>query len=205
MRWKEVMIYNDPTGGAAPYANFPRADLILVSHNHSDHFEATTITAVRKTNGVIIAPFGVYNNLSAALRSNTIVLGSGPLTNNYPAGTNLLGVTVEAVPAYNANHPIGTNNAYVVTIGGRRIFISGDTGNVPEIQRLQDIDVAFLCMNTPFTMDVIAATNCIRAMRPKVVYPYHYRNSGNITTNAAAFKQFLGTDLGIEVRLRKWY
>ena len=199
------MIYNDPTGGAAPYTNFPRADLILISHAHPDHFDASTINAVRKTNGIIIAPSSVYTSLSTALRSNTIVLGSGPLTNTYPTVTNVLGLTVQAVAGYNVTyHPIGANNAYVVTIGDKRIFISGDTGNVPEIRALPNIDVAFLCMNLPFTMDVNQATNCIRIMRPRVVYPYHYRE-GTVTTNAAAFKQRLGTDLGIEVRLRKWY
>jgi L-ascorbate metabolism protein UlaG (beta-lactamase superfamily) len=93
----------------------------------------------------------------------------------------------------------------VLTLGGKRIFISGDTGDVPEIRALTDIDVAFLSMNLPFTMNWISATNCIRAMRPKVVYPYHYRDSGNFYTNPPLFKQWLGTDLGIEVRLRNWY
>ena len=206
MGWKGLMIYNDPTGGAAPYANFPRADLILVSHNHGDHFDAATLSAVKKSNTIIIASSGVYGSMSTALRSNTIVLGSGPLANTYPTVTNVLGLTVEAVAGYNTPyHPIGANNAHVVTIGDKRIFISGDTGNVPEIRAITNIDVAFLCINTPYTMNAIEATNCIRAMRPKVVYPYHYRDDSNATTNAAAFKQRLGMDPGIEVRLRKWY
>jgi L-ascorbate metabolism protein UlaG (beta-lactamase superfamily) len=188
MKWNGLMIYNDPTGGATPYASFPRADLILVSHNHGDHFDASTLSAVRKTNGIIIAPFGVYNHASMTLllRSNTIVLGSGPLTNTYPVSTNLLGLSVQAVAAYNSNHPIGTNNAYVLTIGGKRILMSGDCGDGPEIRTLPDIDVAFLCMNTPFTMTLNQATNCARVMRPKVVYPYHYRDQSGATTNAAA-------------------
>ena len=143
--------------------------------------------------------------MSTALRSNTIVLGSGPLTSTYPTVTNVLGLTVQAVAGYNSYHPIGANNAHVVTVGGKRIFISGDTGNVPEIRALTNIDVAFLCINTPYTMNAIEATNCIRAMRPRVVYPYHYRDDTGATTNAAAFKQRLGMDPGIEVRLRKWY
>jgi len=207
MKWNGLMIYNDPTGGAAPYASFPRADLIFLSHNHGDHFDASTLSAVRKTNGIIIAPFGVYNqgSMTPLLRSNTIVLGSGPLTNTYPTSTNLLGVSVQAVAAYNSYHPLGTNNAYVVTIGGKRLLMSGDCGDGPEIRALPDIDVAFLCMNTPYTMTLNQATNCARVMRPKVVYPYHYRDSSNATTNAAAFKQWLGPGPGIEVRLRKWY
>jgi L-ascorbate metabolism protein UlaG (beta-lactamase superfamily) len=207
MSWKGLMIYGDPTGGATPYASFPRADLILVTHNHGDHFDVGTLGAVRKTNGLIIAPFGVYNHssMTPTLRSNTMILGSGILAGLYPTSTNLLDVNVQTVAGYNSNHPSGTNNAYVLTLGGKRIFMSGDSGDVPEFRALQNIDVAFLCMNVPFTMTVNDATNCIRIMRPKVVYPYHYRDQSQATTNAVAFKQRLGLDPGVEVRLRKWY
>jgi L-ascorbate metabolism protein UlaG (beta-lactamase superfamily) len=110
------------------------------------------------------------------------------------------------VYAFNSNHsPLGFGNGYVLTIADKRIYISGDTGDAPEIRALTNIDVAFLCMNIPFTMTAKDATNAVRAMRPKVVYPYHYRDQSNAITNAATFKKWLGTDLGIEVRLRAWY
>ena len=114
-------------------------------------------------------------------------------------------MTVQAVAGYNSNHPFTNNNCYVLTLGGKRLFFSGDTGDVPEIRALTNIDVAFLAMNLPFTMNWISATNCIRVMRPKVVYPYHYRDQGTTYTNPPLFQQWLGTDLGIEVRLRAWY
>src|SRR5262249_46951773 len=98
----------------------------------------------------------------------------------------------------------GFGNGYVLTIGGKRIYISGDTGNSAEIRSIPNIDVAFLCMNLPFTMTVKDATNVVTEMQPKVVYPYHYQENG-ATANAASFKRLLRTDLGIEVRLRKWY
>jgi L-ascorbate metabolism protein UlaG (beta-lactamase superfamily) len=196
MSWNGKMIYNDPDNDAT-YTGLPKADLILISHTHSDHFNTNTIDAARKADTVIIGSQSVYNSLTPAQKALAIVLG-------YGASTNVLGLNVQAVHAYNGNHTLNFGNGYVVTIGGKRIYISGDTGDVPEIRVLPDIDVAFLCMNPTFTMSVNQATNVIRSMRPKIVYPYHYRDS-NATTNAAFFKQRLGTDLGIEVRLRKWY
>lgn len=198
MQWQGKTIYNDPTNGAAPYLGLPRADLILVSHTHGDHFSSNTIDAVRGSNAVIIAPQLVYNALTAAQKAIAIVLTNGALT-------NVMGLTVEAVPAYNTNHPRGEGNGYVLTIGGQRLYVSGDTGNTLEMRQLPSIDVAFVCMNQPFTMTVNEATNAVRAFRPKVVYPYHYRDQSGTVTNATVFKQRLGTDLGIEVRLRKWY
>lgn len=202
MGWNEKIIYSDPDDDAAyegRYAGLPRGDLILITHEHGDHYSPTKLTALRTAGGVIIVPQRVYNLATfASFRPNAFVLA-------YGASTNVLGVNVQAVPAYNSNHSYSNNNAYVLTIGGKRIFISGDTGDVPEMRSLTDIDVAFLCMNLPFTMSASSATNCIRAMRPKVVYPYHYRESGGVLTNAPVFKQWLGSDLGIEVRLRSWY
>jgi L-ascorbate metabolism protein UlaG (beta-lactamase superfamily) len=198
MSWNGKWIYNDPVGGATLYSAYPRADLILLSHIHSDHYDATTLTAVLATNGVIVAPQAVYSSMSAALQSNTRVLA-------YNATTNLIGIDILAVPAYNGNHPFGMNNSYVFTIGGKRIFTSGDCGDGPEIRGVTNIAVAFLCMNRQFTMDWINATNVVRSMRPTVVYPYHYREGNGDRTNPPIFKQMLGTDPGVEVRLRNWY
>jgi L-ascorbate metabolism protein UlaG (beta-lactamase superfamily) len=198
MQWNGRMTYCDPASTAS-YLGLPKADLILLTHNHSDHFNAATIDAVRGPGAVIVASQATYGSLTVAQRALTVVLG-------YGASSNVQGLTVEAVPAYNSYHsPPGFGNGYLLTIGGRRIYVSGDTGNAPEIRALTNIDVAFVCMNQPFTMTVPEATNAVRAIRPKVVYPYHYRDSNGATTNAATFKQWLGTDLGIEVRLRTWY
>lgn len=198
MRWKGLMIYNDPVGGAGPYAAFPRADLILVSHGHSDHFEVATLTAVKQAGTLLIAPAAVYAGLPAALKALTIPMA-------YGATTNLLGMGIEAIPAYNSNHPKGTGNGYVLTVGGRRIYMSGDTGDLAEMKVLPDIDVAFICVNVPFTMTVTQASGVVRAFRPRVVYPYHYRNQDSSLSNLTAFKTQVGSDLGIEVRQRKWY
>ncbi len=197
-QWQDHLIYNDPVGGATPYNGLPRADLVLVSHSHGDHFHAGTLTAVLDAEGWIIAPAAVYSSLSPTLRARTIALANGQ-------STNLLGLTVEAVPAYNANHPRGAGNGYVVTLGGRRLYFSGDTGDIAEMRALTDIDAAFVCMNVPFTMTVAQAVSAVREFKPRVVYPYHFRNSDGTRANTNLFKTQVGTDLGIEVRLRNWY
>lgn len=200
MRWRGIWIYNDPVGAATRYTGLPRADIILVSHHHGDHLSTTTIDAVRGSNAVIVCPLMVFNGLTSAQRAISIVLTNG-------ATSSIHGAEIEAVPAYNisnSNHPRGVGNGYVVTLGGRRIYIAGDTEDVPEMRTLPDIDVAFIPMNRPFTMYDTNAAAVVRAFRPKVVYPYHYSPS-TPTANLNLFKNQVGTDLGIEVRLRKWY
>jgi L-ascorbate metabolism protein UlaG (beta-lactamase superfamily) len=97
-------------------------------------------------------------------------------------------------------HTKGRGNGYVVTLGGKRIYLSGDTEDIPEMLALKNIDVAFVCMNLPYTMTVEQAARAVRAFRPRVVYPYHYRGS-----DLNKFKELVGTDAGVEVRLREWY
>jgi len=201
MSWNGKTIYNDPVGTAASFQGIPKADLILVSHSHGDHFSSSTLNSVTNANTVIIAPLAVYNSLTANLKSLTLLMTNGTTK-------TVLGLGIEAVPAYNltsANHPKGTGNGYVLTIGGRRIYMSGDTEDIPEMRALQDIDVAFVCMNVPYTMPVDKAASAIRQFRPRVVYPYHFQNQDSSYANLNTLKQQVGTDLGIEVRLRKWY
>ncbi len=206
MSWNGKMIYGDPVGAASLYSGFPKADLILVSHSHSDHYNNTTLAAVVNTGAQIVAPQAVYNGMTAALKAMTTVMLTGqtiPANNTLPQ--TLMSVTIEAIPAYNANHTLGTGNGYVLNLGGKRIFMSGDTGDTPEMRALTNIDVSFVCMNVPFTMTVASAASVVRAFRPGVVFPYHYRNQDNSLADLNSFKQQVGTDLGIEVRLRTWY
>jgi L-ascorbate metabolism protein UlaG (beta-lactamase superfamily) len=202
LNWNGINIYSDPDDDPTyepTYRGMPKADLILVTHSHGDHFSSTKIESLRTASTVIVCPQAVFSGLTANQRTNAVVLG-------HNTSTNTLGLNVEAVYAYNSNHsPLGIANGYVLTIGGQRIYISGDTGDAAELRALPNIDVAFLCMNIPFTMTVSQATNCVRGFQPRIVYPYHYRDQSGAMTNAARFKQLLGTDLGIEVRLRKWY
>jgi L-ascorbate metabolism protein UlaG (beta-lactamase superfamily) len=201
LAWKGKLIYVDPVGGPAPFQGLPRADLILVAHGHGDHFSAPTLEAVRKKTAVIIAPPSVFASMSGVQKALTVVLPNG-------AATNLLGLGIEAVPAYNRAagfHRQGEGNGYVLTLGGRRIYLSGDTEDIPEMRALKTIDVAFVCMNRPYTMTVDQAASAVLQFRPKVVYPYHFRNSDGSMANLAAFQRQVETVPGVEVRLRKWY
>jgi L-ascorbate metabolism protein UlaG (beta-lactamase superfamily) len=202
MSWNGKVIYSDPDDDgqyASRYTGMPKADLILITHSHGDHYSVSQINAVRGSNAVVVVPQSVYDRSDfAALRSMSIPLA-------YGATTNVAGIGIQAVIGTNGNHTLGVNNCYVLTLADKRIFISGDTGNTADIRALSNIDVAFVCMNQPFTMTTSEATNCVRAFGPRIVYPYHYRNQDGSTANAATFKQQLGTNTGIEVRLRSWY
>ncbi len=201
LSWNGKIIYNDPTS-VTP--NLPRADLILVTHVHTDHFNASLLASLRQTNGLIIAPLAVYNSLSAALKTNAIALTNG-------ASTNLPGLLIEAVASYNTTpantgyHPKGVGNGYILTIGGKRLYISGDSEDTPEMRALQNIDVAFLNMNQPYTMSLSQAVSAVRAFHPRIVYPDHYKNADNSLTDLNGFKQQVLTNPAVEVRLRKWY
>jgi L-ascorbate metabolism protein UlaG (beta-lactamase superfamily) len=210
MSYQGKTIYVDPDLAVSLYAGIPKADYVLITHSHGDHFDATTIAGVINTNARIIAPQAVYNSMSAAMRAMTTVLDYNAASMP-PDNIDLLDelgellFSVQAVPAYNNNHPFGGGNGYVVTIDEKRIYISGDTGAQPELRALENIDIAFVCMNTPFTMTPADAVSLVRDMKPRIVYPYHYRNQDGSTGNAIAFKNLMSTDFSIEVRLRKWY
>jgi L-ascorbate metabolism protein UlaG (beta-lactamase superfamily) len=197
--WNRRTLYVDPVGGQGLFKDFPPADLILVAHGHGDHYSASTIEAVRGTNTIILAPPSLRASLPPAQQSLAAWMPNG-------AVTNLLGLRIEAVPAYNLTssfHPKGAGNGYVLTLGGKRIYISGDTEDTPEMRALKNIDVAFLCMNLPFTMTVDQAASALREFRPRVVYPYHFRNRDGALADLEALKAKVGPD--IEIRVRKWY
>lgn len=202
LQWNGKTIYVDPDDDGAflsRYQGLPQADLIAVTHSHGDHFSSSRIDALRKTGTIIVVPVsGVFTSLSAGARATAFVHANG-------ATTNVLGITVEAVPAYNGNHPRGNGNGYVLTMGGKRFYFSGDTGAIPETRALSQIDVAFLCINLPFTMSVTDAASVTRDFRPRVVYPYHYRNQDGSLSNLNTYRQQVGTAGEVEVRQRAWY
>lgn len=197
--WSNLTIYADPVGGAGKYDQLPKADVILITHAHPDHLSVETLKAISTAKTVYVAPTVVADKLPADIKARTTVLKNGE-------SREVSEVKVEAVPAYNTTqdrlqfHPKGVGNGYVLTLGGKRVYISGDTEDTPEIRGLKNIDVAFICMNLPYTMTVDQAASLVREFRPKIVYPYHYRGA-----DLEKFKSAVGTDAGVEVRLRDWY
>ncbi|MBS1855999.1 MAG: MBL fold metallo-hydrolase [Acidobacteria bacterium] len=187
------VLYVDPAQGR--YDGRPPADYILITDIHGDHLAPAVIEKLRKPGTVIVAPKAVAETVKDAR-----VLSNGE-------STTLGAFKIDAIPMYNlkpaANgqvyHEKGRGNGYIVTYGGKRFYIAGDTEGIPEMLALRNIDVAFIPMNLPFTMTPEAAAAAVRAFHPAVVYPYHYRGQ-----DTKIFARALeGT--GIDVRLRDWY
>jgi L-ascorbate metabolism protein UlaG (beta-lactamase superfamily) len=182
------VIHLDPVSMYADYATLPKADLILITHEHPDHLDAKAIQAVSTSNTTVIA-----NAASAKTLPGAVVMKNGDTRSD-------AGIKIEAVPAYNPAkqfHPRGNGNGYVLTFGDKRVFVAGDTENVPEIKALKNIEVAFLPMNLPFTMTPEQVADVAKAIRPKVLYPYHYGNTDpNLLVN------LLKDEKDIEVRIR---
>ncbi len=219
MQWGNRTIYADPSvvgqGFDAPtvFQNFPAPDLIVITHIHADHFDMNTLKAVAQPSTVIVAPQSVFDLMPDPFKALTRVMANGDTIEK-------VGVGIEAIPSYNLDpktpfHPKGRDNGYVLTLAGKRIYIPGDTEDTPEMRALKNIDVAFLPMNPPFTMDVDHAASAAREFKPKVVYPFHYHGrkptaagfdlAAFLTSDVARFKELVGTDAGVEVRLRPWY
>ena len=200
------IVYSDPWDtGNGFYDNVPIGDVVLITHPHGDHFDLAALKKVAVAGRTLfVAPPDVTETLvtSGGYPRETILTLA-----NWERGTLLGGfLAIEAVPAYNfaptTYHPEGLWNGYVVTLNGTtRVYLSGDSEDVPEMRQLQNVDVAFVAFNLPNTMDVPEAASAVVEFSPKVVYPYHYRSS-----NVAEFKRLveLGNQ-GVEVRQLNWY
>lgn len=171
-----MVIYTDPVGGGALYEGLPAPELILITHEHGDHYDADTLSAIMTDTTRLLTNPAVYDMLPAELQAK-----ANAIANFETATVNDIGI--EAIPAYNTTedrlkyHPQGRDNGYVLSVDGRRIYIAGDTEDIPEMRALTDIDVAFLPMNLPYTMTVEQAASGVEAFTPGVVYPYHYKDS----------------------------
>jgi L-ascorbate metabolism protein UlaG (beta-lactamase superfamily) len=189
------IIHIDPFGQLANYTKLPKADMILITHEHFDHFDAKALQAVRTTNSIMI-----LTKSCAQKAAGGIVMTNGDVRIE-------LTIKIEAVPAYNIvnqrapgqpYHPKGQGNGYILTIGDKRIYIAGDTENTPEMKSLKNIDCAFLPMNLPYTMTPEMVADAARAFKPRILYPYHYSD-----TDPSLLVRLLKDTPAVEVRIRR--
>jgi len=188
------VIHVDPVSREGDYTALPDADLILVTHEHGDHLDTGAIAEILKPGTSILVSRSCEGRLEGAE-----VIGNGE-------ETTAAGYPVHAIPAYNITHmrspgqpyhPKGSGNGYILTFGDTRVYVAGDTENTPEMKALEDIDVAFLPMNLPYTMTPEMVADAARAFRPRILYPYHFGE-----TDTSELVRLLANEEGIEVRVR---
>ena len=193
--FKGKIIHIDPVSQCADYSKMPKADLILVTHEHYDHCDLEAIGAIRTDKTLIVIPPDTAEQVK-----DGIIMKNGDKK-------TIQGLLIEAVPAYNLvnmrspgvpYHGKGIGNGYIITCGGKRIYIAGDTENIPEMKLLKNIDVAFLPMNLPYTMTPEMAAAAARSFMPSILYPYHYGD-----TDPEKLVQLLADTPDIQVRIRK--
>lgn len=201
-RFWDRVIYVDPTSVLADYSGCEKADFIFFTHHHDDHFDLEALHLLAKEDTTIVCTKDVAALIPDRGSRDIEVMRNGDSFNFRK------GFSVEAVPAYNYVsrehfHPAGRDNGYIMSFDGLKVYVSGDTEDVPAIQRLADkrIDIAFLPVNQPFTMTVRQAVNAAKIIRPRILYPYHFGQVEEVTDLDRLCADLEGS--GIEVRLRE--
>jgi L-ascorbate metabolism protein UlaG (beta-lactamase superfamily) len=191
------ILHVDPFSRLTDYSTLPKADLILITHGHPDHFDSLAIFTICKKTTMLI--------YTQACANTHLYNGDQKIMQNGDQ-LDIMGIHIEAVPAYNLTakrpdglpfHPKGEGNGYVLTIGGKRIYIAGDTENIPEMKSLGPIDIAFLPMNLPYTMTPEQMADAARMVHPQILYPYHFGN-----TDVSILVNLLKDEKSLEIRLR---
>jgi len=193
-RFNNMVIHIDPVSDMGDYSGLPKADLILVTHSHYDHFKPETVDMLTKNGTELVISEDCVNEARGG-----IVMKNGDTK-------TVKGLVIEAVPAYNIKHmrapgkpfhPKGVGNGYVLTLGDKRVYIAGDTENIPEMKELSEIDIAFLPMNLPYTMTPEMTADAALSFKPKILYPYHFGE-----TDTGRLIDLLKDNPEIEVRVR---
>jgi len=200
LSWNGLSVYVDPTGGREVFEGLEAPDIILITHAHGDHMNIETLRELNTEGTAMVVPQSVADELPGEYSDQFVILNNGE-------ETDLKDVGIKAVPMYNlpddsdSRHPKGWGNGYILNFGGKNVYISGDTEDIPEMRSLEDIDIAFVCMNLPYTMDVNHAADAVLDFKPDIVYPYHYRGQ-----DTEKFKELvIAENDNIEVRLKDWY
>lgn len=204
LNWDGTIIYVDPVGGKESYANYSEPDMVLVTDIHGDHMDIPTLEAIASYKTVIFAPKAVFDKMPESLQNKTNVINNGQMIEDFE-------MTIEAIPMYNLRpealkfHEKGRGNGYVLERNGKRIYISGDTEDIPEMRSLKNIDIAFVCMNLPYTMTVEKAAEAVLEFKPKTIYPYHYRGTEGLS-DVSKFKSLVEAgNPEIKVTQLDWY
>lgn len=204
LTYNNKTIYVDPYGGPKMYRNINAPDIILITDIHGDHLDFKTLDSIDTSKAIFILPEEAANKLPKKYAAEIVKLKNRQ-------SVHRLGFFITAIPMYNlpedlnSRHPKGRGNGYVLTIDDKHIYISGDTGDIQEMRILQNIDIAFVCMNLPYTMTVDQAASAVLDFQPKIVYPFHYRGQEGFS-DVEAFKKLVNSkNKNIEVRLRNWY
>jgi len=189
------VIHVDPFSAVADYSTLPKADIVLLAHEHMDHLDLKALNPVRSDKTIVVLP-----EVCAKQVEGGLVMKNGDVK-------TVGGLKIEAVPAYNIVHkreagqpfhPKGVGNGYIISFGDKRVYVAGDTENIPEMKNIKNIDVAFLPMNLPYTMTPEMAADAAKTITPKVLYPYHYGE-----TDTSKLVALLKDTKEIEVRVRK--
>lgn len=190
------IIHVDPVGRYADYSQLPKADLILITHEHGDHLDAKVIKIISSEKTDLVLTEKCVEKVKI---EDGIIMKNGDIK-------TVQDLKIEAIPAYNIKHmrspgnpyhPKGVGNGYIITFGDKRVYVAGDTENTPEMKALKNIDIAFLPMNLPYTMTPEMVADAAKAFMPKILYPYHYGN-----TDTSKIVELLKDVEGIEVRIR---
>lgn len=204
LEWRNITIYIDPVGGAKKFTGQKSPDLILITDIHGDHFSLETLEGLDTKKSKIMMPRAVADEMPKAFTPQIDVLNNGDIKERF-------GITVEAIPMYNLReeakkfHVKGRGNGYILNMGGKRVYFSGDTEDIPEMRNLKNINMAFICMNLPYTMTVESAADAVLEFKPASVYPYHYRGRPDIS-DVNAFKDLIYTgNPDIKVVQLDWY
>lgn len=204
LNWDGTIIYVDPVGGKDVLSKFTEPDMVLVTDIHGDHMDIPTLEAISIDKTVLFAPKAVFEKLPENLQKKTNIINNGDVINDFE-------MTIEAIPMYNLRpealkfHEKDRGNGYVLERNGKRIYISGDTEDIPEMRNLKNIDIAFVCMNLPYTMTVEKAADGVLAFKPKTVYPYHFRGTEGMS-DVSKFKSLVEAgNPEIKVTQLDWY
>ena len=192
--FKGIVIQVDPFSRLTDYSKLPKANLILLTHDHRDHLDPKALENVRTEKTILVLTEACAQKIKGG-----IVMKNGDVK-------TIGGLKIEAIPAYNLvhmrsegvpYHPKGAGNGYVITFGDKRVYVAGDTENTPEMKALQNIDCAFLPMNLPYTMTPEMVADAARAFQPEILYPYHYGK-----TDTSKLVELMKANQEVEIRVR---